>query len=50
MKDQPSHRFFAVWLLILLFIGRGFALIFLIIGGSLVVKPAVVMGLLSRFF
>ncbi len=53
MKDQPSHRFYAVWLLIFLilsFIGRGFVLIVLILGGGLVIKPALVMGLLSRFF
>lgn len=50
MKDQPSHRFYAVWLLILLFIGRGFVLIVLILGGGFVIKPAFVMDLLSRFF
>ena len=50
MKDQPSHRFYAVRLLILLFIGRGFVLIVLILGGGFVIKPALVMGLRSRFF
>jgi hypothetical protein len=50
MKDQPSHRFYAVWLLILLFMGRGFVLIVLILGGGFVIKPALVMSLLSRFF
>jgi len=50
MKDQPSHRFYAAWLLILLFVGRGFVLILLLVSGGYVINPAVMMKLLSHFF
>lgn len=50
MKDQPSHRFYAVWLLILLFVGRGVLVILLILGSGYVVAPVMVTKLLSRFF
>ena len=50
MKDQPSHRFYAVWLLILLFVGRGLLAISLILGGGYMVAPEMLTKLLSRFF
>lgn len=50
MRDQPSHRFYAIWLLVVLFIGRGLLAISLILGGGYVVAPKMLTKLLSRFF
>ncbi len=37
MKDQPSHRYYAAWILV-----------FCVFAGSLFFRSALVMGLLSR--
>lgn len=50
MKDQPSHRFYAVWLLVVLFVGRGLLAISLILGCGYVLAPEMLTKLLSRFF
>ena len=50
MRDQPSHRFYAVWLLVVLFVGRGLLAISLILGCGYVLAPEMLTKLLSRFF
>lgn len=39
MKDQPSHRYFAAWLLVLA-----------VVGGGLFFRSTLVLELLSKFF
>lgn len=50
MKDQPSHRFYAVWLLILLLISRKYVWIIVIFVGGLATNPSFLIRFFSRFF
>jgi len=46
MKDQPSHRFYAVWLLVLLRL----LLISLVLVGGVMAAPGEVTKMVSNFF